>query len=105
MYIDARAPWNLLKEDRDEAALVLRTCINLVRTYAIASSPLIPFTSEALFDVLGMTEEERKAGLDDALDLTALKAGRPFEVPPILFRRLDLEEVDAYRKRFAGTQD
>lgn len=105
VYIDARAPWNLLKEDRDEAALVLRTCINLVRTYAIASSPLIPFTSEALFDVLGMTEEERKAGLDDALDLTALKAGRPFEVPPILFRRLDLEEVDAYRKRFAGTQD
>ena len=105
VYIDARAPWNLLKEDRDEAALVLRTCINLVRTYAIASSPLIPFTSEALFDVLGMTEEERKAGLDDALDLTALKAGRPFEVPPILFRRLDLEEVDAYRKRFAWTQD
>ncbi|HHX09849.1 MAG TPA: methionine--tRNA ligase [Firmicutes bacterium] len=104
VYIDARAPWNLLKDDPAEAALVLRTCINLIRTYAIASSPLIPFTSEALFDALGMTAWERKAGLDDALDLTALEGGRPFEVPPILFRRLDPDEVETHRKRFAGVE-
>ena len=30
VYIDARAPWSLIKTDRDEAALVLRTCINPV---------------------------------------------------------------------------
>jgi methionyl-tRNA synthetase len=105
VYIDARAPWSLLKDNPDEAALVLRTCINLIRTYAIASSPLIPFTSEALFDALGMTEEERRAGLDDALDLTALKPGRPFEVPPILFRRLEPDEVENYRKQFAGKEE
>jgi len=105
VYIDARAPWNLLKENPEEGALVLRTCINLIRTYAIASSPFIPFTSETLFDALGMTEEERKAGLDDALNLRALEAGRAFKVPPILFRRLDQDEIETYRRRFAGVEE
>ncbi|MGB4459290.1 MAG: methionine--tRNA ligase [Bacillota bacterium] len=105
VYIDARAPWNLLKENPGEGALVLRTCINLIRTYAIASSPFIPFTSETLFDALGMTEEERKAGLDDALNLRALEAGRAFKVPPILFRRLDQDEIETYRQRFAGVEE
>ncbi|MGB4656415.1 MAG: methionine--tRNA ligase [Bacillota bacterium] len=105
VYIDARAPWNLLKENPGEGALVLRTCINLIRTYAIASSPFIPFTSETLFDALGMTEEERKAGLDDALNLRALEAGRAFKVPPILFRRLDQDEIETYRRRFAGVEE
>ena len=84
---------------------MLRTCINLIRTYAIASSPFIPFTSETLFDALGMTEEERKAGLDDALNLRALEAGRAFKVPPILFRRLDQNEIETYRRRFAGVEE
>lgn len=105
VYIDARAPWSLIKTDRNEAALVLRTCANLIRTYALASSPIIPFTSETLFDALGMSEEERKAGLDEALELTALKAGRTFKVPPILFRRLDSEEVEELEKRFAGVEN
>jgi methionyl-tRNA synthetase len=104
VYIDARAPWSLIKTDRDEAALVLRTCINLVRTYALASSPFIPFSSETLFDALAMSEEEGKAGLDSALNLTALEAGRPFEVPPILFRRIDPEEVEELQRRFEGVQ-
>lgn len=51
-----------------------------------------------------MTEEERKAGLDDALDLTALEAGREFEVPSILFRRLDSKEIEELQKRFEGAE-
>ena len=102
VYIDARAPWNLVKTDRDEAALVLRTCINLVRTYAIASSPVIPFTAETLFSALNMNPEEREAGLDDALDLTALHPGREFEVPPILFKRLEADDVQRFQEEYGG---
>jgi len=102
VYIDARAPWNLVKTDRDEAALVLRTCINLVRTYAIASSPVIPFTAETLFSALNMNPEEREAGLDGALDLTALHPGREFEVPPILFKRLEPDDVQRFQEEYGG---
>ena len=105
VYIDARAPWNLVKTQRDEAALVVRTCINLVRTYALASSPIIPFTSEILFDSLGMDAQERKADLDQALDLNALKAGREFEVPPILFRKIEADEVTKLQEQFGGVSE
>jgi methionyl-tRNA synthetase len=105
VYIDARAPWSLIKTSPGEAAMVLRTCINLVRTYALASSPFIPFTSQTLFDALSMTQDERNARLDSALDLTALEAGRAFEVPSILFRRIDPEEVEELQRRFEGVQE
>jgi len=102
VYIDARAPWSLVRTNRDEAALVLRTCINLVRTYALASSPIIPFTSETLFDALKMNAEERKASLNDALDLAALNPGRAFEVPPILFRKLEPDEIQKLQEKYSG---
>lgn len=105
VYIDTRAPWNLLKTDKDEAALVLRTCTNLIRTYAVASSPIIPFTSETLFDSLGMTPEERKVTLVDALDLDYMKPERPFTVPPILFQRLEKDEIESLERQFAGTEN
>ena len=102
VYIDSRAPWNLIKTHPDEAALVLRVCINLVRSYAIVSSPFVPFASDVLYNALGMSSQERNVELIDALDLKALKAGRPFKVPPILFRRLDSGEVAELEKRFEG---
>jgi methionyl-tRNA synthetase len=70
-YIDERVPWSLIKDNREEAALVIRTCINLIRLYAIASSPLIPFTSQKLFDALHLKEADRMSKLSNALKLDA----------------------------------
>ncbi len=102
-YIDTRAPWNLLKADRDEAAMVLRTCINLVRVFALASEPIIPYAAETVMSALGLTHYERQAKLADAADLTALSAGRPFEVPPPLFARVQSADIASLTERFGGT--
>ncbi|MBE9125994.1 methionine--tRNA ligase [Coleofasciculus sp. LEGE 07092] len=101
-YIDERAPWALMKTDREAAALVIRTCINLIRLYAIASRPIIPFTSEKLFDALQMSVEERTQKLSGAVHLNALEPGRAFEVPPPLFRKLEDGEIEQLRQQFGG---
>ncbi len=101
-YIDERAPWNLIKENREEAALVIRTCINLIRLYAIASAPFIPFTSQKLFDALHLSEADRMSKLSDAVKLDALGAGHPFDVPPPLFRKLEDTEIEGLRMQFGG---
>jgi methionyl-tRNA synthetase len=62
-YIDARAPWNLLKTDRDEAAMVLRICVNLVRVFALASEPVIPYAAGVVMNALGLTGDERQVRL------------------------------------------
>ncbi|NEP17723.1 MAG: methionine--tRNA ligase [Leptolyngbya sp. SIO4C1] len=101
-YIDVRAPWALFKQDKAEAAVVIRTCVNLIRLYAIAAAPFIPFTAETLFDALQLTDAERSATMTAAADLSALAAGRAFEVPPPLFQKLDDDRVAELKAQFGG---
>lgn len=101
-YIDVRAPWALFKTDQDEAAVVIRTCINLIRLYAIASAPFIPHSAETLYNALQLTDEERHHTITEAADLTLLAAGRPFEVPPPLFQKLDDDRVAELKAQYCG---
>ncbi|MEM8805921.1 MAG: methionine--tRNA ligase, partial [Cyanobacteria bacterium P01_G01_bin.38] len=101
-YIDVRAPWALFKQDKEDAAVVIRTCINLIRLYAIAAAPFIPFTTETLFDALKLTDTERNTSLRDAVDLTILEAGRPFEIPPPLFQKLDEDRLAELKAQYGG---
>ena len=101
-YIDVRAPWTLFKQDKAEAAVVIRTCINLIRLYSVASAPFIPTTVETLFDALKLTDEERRSTMTDATDLTILKAGRAFEVPPVLIQKIDDDRVAELKAQYGG---
>ncbi len=101
-YIDIRAPWTLLKQDKAEAAVVIRTCINLIRLYAVASAPFIPDTAEQLFEALHLTEAERHSTMTDATDLSVLKAGRAFEVPPVLIQKIDDDRVAELKVQYGG---
>ena len=101
-YIDVRAPWTLFKQDKDQAAVVIRTCVNLIRLYAVASAPFIPDTAEQLFDALQLTAAERQSTMTDATDLSILKAGRAFEVPPVLFQKIDDDRVAELKAQYGG---
>ncbi len=101
-YIDIRAPWTLFKQDKAEAAVVIRTCINLIRLYAVASAPFIPSTAEQLFEALQLTPAERQSTLTAATDLTILKAGRAFEVPPVLIQKIDDDRVAELKAQYGG---
>ena len=101
-YIDVRAPWTLFKQDKNEAAVVIRTCINLIRLYAVASVPFIPTTAETLFDALKLTEEERRSTMGAATDLSILQAGREFEVPPVLIQKIDDDRVAELKAQYGG---
>lgn len=101
-YIDVRAPWALFKTDKHEAAVVIRTCINLIRLYAIASSPFIPHAAEMLYEALQLKDEERHHTMTEAANLTILAAGRPFKVPAPLFQKLDDDRLTELMAQFGG---
>jgi methionyl-tRNA synthetase len=101
-YIDDRAPWALFKQDQDEAAVVIRTCINLIRIYAIVSSPFIPFTCDIICAALHLNESERRSSFTDVVNFQALLPDRPFDVPPPLFQKLDDDQIAELRSRFGG---
>ncbi|BDM83268.1 methionine--tRNA ligase [Acaryochloris marina] len=101
-YIDVRAPWVLFKTDQDETAMVIRTCVNLIRLYAISSAPFIPHTTQALFDALQLTDVERRHTMTEASDLTLLAAGRSFMVPAPLFQKIDDDLVAELKAQYGG---
>ncbi len=102
LYLDERAPWHLIKQDRVATAMVLRTAINFIYLIAIVSWPVIPFTAEKLFDALHLTPDERKQLPVELLSLDMLKAERSFEIPPPLFRKIDDSEVVALSEQYGG---
>ncbi|NJL85183.1 MAG: methionine--tRNA ligase [Leptolyngbyaceae cyanobacterium SM1_1_3] len=101
-YIDTRAPWALFKEDKDEAALVIRTCINLIRIYAIAAMPFIPFTAQTICDALKLSAAERTSSFEAAVDFSVMQPERSFDVPPPLFQKLDDDRIEALKAQFGG---
>ncbi|MBW4573352.1 MAG: methionine--tRNA ligase [Tolypothrix carrinoi HA7290-LM1] len=99
-YIDERAPWKLIKKNREEAAQVVRTCINLIRIYALVSAPIIPFTSAKLFDALHLLDADRMTKISESVNFDALYPGHPINVILPLFRKLEEEEIKELSARF-----
>ena len=44
-YLQVAAPWTALKTDRDQAAVGVRTGLNLVALFARLAAPILPFTA------------------------------------------------------------
>jgi methionyl-tRNA synthetase len=104
VYLDAAAPWRAIKTDPARAGTALRTVLNLIRIAAVVSRPFIPDTSAKIGQALGCSELELSwPGADLRKELELLPAGRPFRVPPLLFRALEAAEVAEWRARFSGT--
>nr|BFD83748.1 methionine--tRNA ligase [Streptomyces sp. Xyl84] len=102
-YLEEKAPWLEIKTDQDGAALTLRTAMNLIHLYAVVSEPLIPTTAKAMRAAFALADDTATwVTPDEAKSLTALPAGTPFTVPPVLFAKLTEDDLAAYKERFGG---
>lgn len=93
-YIDANAPWKVIKEDRDAAALSVYTSLRAIDTLKIAFAPILPFTSEKLHTMLGYErslfgEQLVKAETDGLGDHLTLRY-RAGENPEMLWKSSEL---------------
>ena len=51
-YFDEKAPWKLVKTDRENAHVVLSAVVNLIKDIAILLEPFLPFTSRKICKIL-----------------------------------------------------
>jgi methionyl-tRNA synthetase len=104
VYLEEREPWKTVKVDRERTACTLRTALGLVLVSSVASSPFVPATADRL-----------RAAFPDVVDVplcldgglgqaasAVLLPGSALVPPPLLFRKLDAEELDAWEQRFGG---
>jgi methionyl-tRNA synthetase len=97
-YFDRKQPWSAVKTDPDDAAVTLRTAINLIAVFARLSAPVMPFTADTVLDALGVPTGDR--GWPTRFEPDALAPGHRFSTPPVLFRKLTEADLVAWRERF-----
>ena len=102
-YLQAAAPWSTFKEDPEKAAAQVRLGLNLIRLYAVLSSPFIPATSAKMLEAM-QTEDDSWPD-DVPAALAALQVGHRFTVPDVLFAKITDDQREEWQERFAGTRD
>jgi methionyl-tRNA synthetase len=95
-YFDARAPWSLLKENREECGTVLHVCCRIVKALCISMSPFLPFSADRLWNMLGYDGSVSSLSWDDAL--SEIQPGQSLERPTPLFKKLIMEEKEEEEK-------
>ncbi|XP_011045621.1 PREDICTED: probable methionine--tRNA ligase [Populus euphratica] len=109
-YLQESQFWRLYKEDQPSCSIVIKTSLGLVYLLACLLEPFMPSFSVEVFKQLNMLPEQASL-CDEKGDMD--KAKRPWEILPAghkigtpepLFKELKIEEVEDYRKKFAGSQ-
>jgi methionyl-tRNA synthetase len=94
-YLDERAPWQAVKENRDSAAETLSTAIQVISGVATLLQPFLPFTSPQAWALVGQKIDIETAGWKR----TAIQPGTELPKPKHLFLKLDPELVSEEESR------
>ncbi len=90
-YFNDTEPWKAIKDDKARCAVIINTCLQLCRSFAVLFNPVLPFSSEKLLRMLNISEEA--ITWKSAAELK-LKAGSKLNNPEILFRKIEDTEID-----------
>ena len=99
-YIARNEPWKQVKTDKNRAAVVLRTGINLIRVYALLSAPLIPETSSKMLALINAPTDLKWIDGNSEAELSTLKAGHAFNTPELLFSKIAPEKVQELAQKY-----
>lgn len=100
-YVNQQEPWKKLKTDKGSAGTCLNLCVNLVKEISILLEPYIPGMCAEIRKQLNFTD---KIEWDTAGELS-VKKGHRINKPKALVKKVEDEEVEKYRKEFAGKEE
>jgi len=118
-YLDAHAPWTIIKTDREAAALTIFTALKAIDSLKILFAPFLPFTSEKLHGFFGyqtpLFGEQYTEDVSDRLGShkvlryrgvaglqwkpSELRPGAKLNQPGPLFKKLEEKVVEEERAR------
>jgi methionyl-tRNA synthetase len=94
-YLDEKAPWKKIKEDKQAAATSLYVAINVISRLKTMLSPFLPFSSQKVHEYLGFDGKVEDYGWQPQ----AVKPGQSLCQPQPLFKKLDDSIIEEETKR------
>ena len=99
-YIDQRAPWQAVKTDKEGAATTLWTCLAVINCLKTMLCPFLPFSSEKLHALLGLSGTVEEDGWN--WDTQGLTIGQALLKPEPLFTKLDEADIEKEVQRIGN---
>ena len=94
-YLDEKAPWKAIKQDKAAAGTSLYVAISVLSCLRTVFYPFLPFSSQKLHEYLGYSGKVQDCGWN----FTLPPAGQKLESPQPLFIKLDEKQVEEENKR------
>jgi len=94
-YLDEKAPWKKIKEDKQAAATSLYVAINVIAQLKTIFYPFLPFSSQKVHEYLGFEGKIEDSGWKPQ----AVAAGQQLKEPKPLFIKLDESIIEEETKR------
>jgi len=91
VYLNNKAPWHLIKKDKNAAGHVFNICAQAVYAFGILLSPFIPGTAEKVLSYLNISMSKDLAW--DSINENSVKEGQKIKKPEPLFQKLDINEI------------
>ncbi|MCH8351508.1 MAG: methionine--tRNA ligase [Chloroflexi bacterium] len=101
-YLDTRAPWRSIKEDRAEAATTLWCAISVINCLKVLLSPFLPFSSQKLHEFLGFDGRVESGAWDFQAAIDAIEPGKALRQPAPLYTKLDTQVVEEETERLGA---
>ncbi len=108
-YLTKSAPWTHYKTDIDQAAVGVRTGLNLVALFGVIAQPIIPDAAKKILDAMNIPEKNRTwnfgdfSGLSNAIN--AVPHGHAISAPELLFAKIEDSDVETWTTQFGGGEN
>ncbi|WP_410765367.1 methionine--tRNA ligase [Haloferax sp. DFSO60] len=96
-YIQRNEPWKLTDEDPEQAAQVIRDCVQIAKAVAVLFAPTAPGKMQELWTQIGEEGDVSDVGTDAALESPAAN----FDEPEALFEKIEDERVEDLNEKLA----
>lgn len=100
-YIARTEPWKVAKVDKERAACILRTGLNLIRIEAILLAPIMPTFAKEILDLLKLPEPTTWVDSQNiAKEMAFLPPNAALNEPRLIFSKITPEMVTALSEKY-----
>ena len=101
-YFNDQAPWSSVRNNPTKCATTMNICLNACKTLAVLMEPVLPFSAEKLWRMLGLDGDVHQQAWDDCA--APLPDGHKLGEPAILFRKMEDSEIQPEIERLKKAQ-
>lgn len=96
-YFNDSEPWKTLKSNPERCSTTLNIAVQIVRSLAILLEPVVPVTSQKIWNLLNLDVSMREEGWDSASEFR-IKEGHGLSKPEILITKIEDKQIDEILK-------